>query len=931
MKHTIIVIVLLSLFSCSCKGEDRISLAGEWQFLLDSENVGIRENWHSKEFTDQITLPGTTDDAQKGIPNTLEPSISKPQVLHLTRKYSYVGAAWYKKEVDIPSSWEGKTIGLNLERVIWETTVWVDGKEIPVKGESLIAPHYFDLTEYLTPGKHSICLRIDNSKKYDISIDDKAHAYTNETQIMWNGVIGDISLLAHDAVSIKQIDVYPNVKDKNILVKVHINNTDKDVSGKLSASVKLKNGNQTLNKITSDNVQFNKQDQIVEMTYPMGDSLYLWNEITPNVYELSVSLDAGDYASTKSTTFGMRDLKQQDASILINDKKVFMRGTLECCIFPLTGHPPMDKQGWGKVMKSAREWGLNHLRFHSWCPPKAAFEVADELGFYLQVELPFWALTVGKDKPTNSYLYAEADRIMNEYGNHPSFCFFSLGNELQPDFGFLTRLLLYVKEKDDRHLYTTTSFTFERGHGSWPEPNDDFFITQWTIDHWVRGQGVFNEEPPRFDKDYSEAVKNMPVPLITHEVGQYAVYPNLKEIEKYTGVLDPLNFKGVKKELEQKGLLHKAEDYLQASGKLAALLYKEEIERALKTPGCSGFQLLDLHDFPGQSTALVGLLDAFWDSKGVLDPAEFRQFNSPVVPLIRYSKATYTNDEPFAAGVEIANYGIEDLKNKTIFWNLKDTRGKVIQEGKINNVNTRAGQYEVVGNINCSLDKIKTAEQLLVSVGIEGTDYLNSWKIWIYPQALEIEKRDIVVTADFSEAQRALKNGKKVLFNPPFEQLRGLEGKFLPVFWSPVHFPKQAGTMGILCNPKHKLLESFPTDMHTDWQWWNLLTNSKTIVTDSIYNNIEPIVECVDNFANNRRLATIFEANCGEGKLLFCSMDLIRKSNSIPEIRQLLYSITNYMNSDEFNPKKTIEIEKIQALIDKTQKEYKRASAASIY
>ncbi|WP_029906747.1 glycoside hydrolase family 2 [Prevotella sp. 10(H)] len=931
MKYTIIVIMLLSLFSCSKNGEAEISLAGEWQFSLDAENVGINENWYSKDFTELITLPGTTDDAGKGIPNTLEPSIGKPQILHLTRKNSYVGAAWYKKEVVIPSDWKNKTIALNLERVIWETSVWVDGKAVPVKGESLIAPQYFDLTEYLTPGKHTICLRIDNSKKYDISINDKCHAYTNETQIMWNGVIGDISLKAHDPVSIKQIDVYPNVKDKNILVKVHLNNSGKEVSGKLSASVKLKNSNKSLNEITSHNISINKQDQIVEMTYPMGDSFLLWNEITPNVYELSVSLKAGDYNSTRSTDFGMRNLKQQNASILLNDKRVFMRGTLECCIFPLTGHPPMDKPGWEKVMKTAREWGLNHLRFHSWCPPKAAFEVADELGFYLQVELPLWSLSVGKDQPTNSFLYAEADRIMNEYGNHPSFCMFSLGNELQPDFDFMTKLLSYIKGKDNRRLYTTTSFTFERGHGSWPEPDDDFFITQWTKQGWVRGQGVFNEEPPRFDKDYSEAVNNMPVPLITHEVGQYAVYPNMKEIEKYTGVLDPLNFKGVKKELEQKGLIDKADDYLMASGKLAALLYKEEIERALKTPGCSGFQLLDLHDFPGQSTALVGLIDAFWDSKGVIDPAEFRQSCTSIVPLIRYPKATYTNNESFNASVEIAHYGNDDLKNKTVFWNLKNAEGKTVLDGKINNVNVNVGQYEVVGNINCTLNSINKAEQLLVTVGIEGTDYLNSWKIWVYPADVKIEKKDIILTADYNEAQRALKEGKKVLFNPPFEKLKGLEGKFLPVFWSPVHFPKQAGTMGILCNPKHKLLENFPTDIHTDWQWWHLLTNSKTIVTDSIYTNIEPIVECVDNFANNRRLATIFETNCEKGKLLFCSIDLIRQSDSIPEIRQLLYSITNYMNSSDFNPKQTIEIEKIQSLIDKTQKEYKRASAISVY
>lgn len=922
---------ILFLLSCSNKKTDIISLEGEWQFALDSTDIGLTEKWYTQNLPDHIFLPGTTDDGQKGTANSLQPAITKPQILYLTRKHNYVGPAWYKKEVTIPSNWKEKNIHLKLERVIWQTSVWIDDTEVKQTGESLIAPQYFDLTQYLTPGKHTITMRIDNRKKYDISIDNKGHAYTNETQIMWNGVIGEIALVAEDIVSIKQIDVYPDINQKNIRAKVHIKNTGSQSSGKLTASVSLAEKNITLKEVAIENISLDKGEQIVEITYPMGDEIYLWSELTPSVYELAVFLDAGKNSSSKSTTFGMRELKQQNASILINKKRAFMRGTLECCVFPLTGHPPMDKTDWRKVMESAREWGLNHLRFHSWCPPKAAFEVADELGFYLQIELPLWSLTVGKDHETNRFLYEEADRIIAEYGNHPSFCFFSMGNELQPDFDFLKNIMLHLKTKDTRHLYTTTSFTFERGHGNWPEPDDDFFITQWTKNGWVRGQGIFNAEPPCFNKDFAEAIKDMTVPLITHEVGQYAVYPNLKEIDKYTGVLDPLNFKGVKKELEQKGLLDKADDYLNASGKLAALLYKEEIERTLKTPGCSGFQLLDLHDFPGQGTALVGLLDAFWDSKGLIDASEFRQCCSPVVPLIRFPKAAYLNSETFHATVEIANYGENDLNNQTIIWQLKNSKGQIKKDGVINNINSPAGANQQIGEISCPLNEISNADELTLSVSIQNTAYLNSWRIWVYPKSLNIEKGDIVLTSNIQEAEKSLKEGRKVLFNPAYETLTGLEGKFLPVFWSPVHFPKQAGTMGILCDPAHKIFSHFPTRMHTDWQWWHLLTESKTLITDSLHTEIEPLVECVDNFVNNRRLATLFETKCEKGKLIVCSMDLLHQTSATPEKRQLLYSILEYMKSVDFKPTKQITFNKITSLIDPVKKEYKRANAISIY
>lgn len=930
---TICSILFACLFS-SCSQEKSspiISLVGEWQFALDSTDVGISENWYTRSFADKIQLPGTTDQAGYGVPNDLPSSISKPQILHLTRKNSYVGPAWYTREVSIPSNWKGKDVELKLERVLWKTSVWVDGNPVAASEESLISPHRYDLTQYLTPGKHRLSIRVDNRKQYDISDNNMAHAYTNETQIMWNGILGEISLRAKNDVSIGDLQVYPDVEKSLIRVKGKIVNTGSATKGSFQAEIKEKSAEESFMKV-SQGIEIPVGETILDFECPMGDSVRYWSEFTPALYSLDLTVETDSLQSTASTVFGMRELGRNQSDLLLNGQKIFLRGTLECCIFPLTGCPPTTTEGWEKVFHSAREWGLNHLRFHSWCPPEAAFHVADSLGFYLQVELPLWSLKVGEEEGTNKFLYAEADRILSEYGNHPSFCFFSIGNELQPDFKFLTGLLGHVKSADPRHLYTTTSFTFEKGHGNWPEPADDFFITQWTKNGWVRGQGVFDTESPRFDKDYSASVEGMPVPLITHEIGQYAVYPNLKEIEKYTGVLDPLNFKGVKQELENKGLLSKADDYLMASGKLAAILYKEEIERAMKTPGISGFQLLDLHDFPGQGTALVGLLDAFWESKGVAKAEEFRQFSAPVVPLARFEKAVYTNAETFTATVEVANYGTEPLTGKSIKWILTNPSGEQYIRGSIPVDSIGMGGGHVAVEIKHSLRIFEKATQLDLSIEITGTDYKNTWKIWVYPASLAIDKGDnVVVTDRLAEVQSALKSGKKVLFNPSYKSCVGLQGKFVPVFWSPVHFPKQAGTMGLLLDPTHKAFTHFPTDGHTDWQWWNLTTQSRTLVVDSFYQEIDPIIECVDNFANNRRLSTLFETNCEGGKLMVCSMDLLNNHADSPETRQLLYSLIEYMKSDAFVPSQSIAFEKIQSLVTPAAQAGGRENPKSIY
>ncbi|MDO4159794.1 MAG: glycoside hydrolase family 2 TIM barrel-domain containing protein [Prevotellaceae bacterium] len=947
MKKTcFIALFFLTNVLMQTLAQEKINLSGQWSFALDSTDVGVNEGWYARTFDESITLPGTTDDARKGVPNQLTPQLQKPQVLHLTRNYSYVGVAWYKREIVIPSSMAGKPLMLEFERVMWESRLWVDGKEMTAAQEtessqtqelkgsnskkqnnSLTTPHRYELPDGLSAGTHILTLRIDNQKLYDISVNNLAHAYTNDTQIMWNGVLGKMELTALPTIYIHNIAVYPLVAEKKIRVKANI-----EYRGKKSTKVTLQTQavhTQTFIEKLLTKTVLNIGRQTIEYDYPMGDDVKLWDEFNPELYTLSVTCQKGKETATKATSFGMREVKGEQGFLSVNGNRVFLRGTLECCIFPLTGTPPMTTDGWEKVFSAAKEWGLNHLRFHSWCPPEAAFQVADRMGFYVQVELPNWSLTIGQDEGTSRFLYDEFGRIVREYGNHPSFCLMSVGNELQPDFNFLNGMVKHMKNADNRRLYTTTSFTFEKGHGGHPEPEDEFFITQWTDDGWVRGQGVFDQEPPCFNKDYSAATQGISIPLISHEIGQYAVYPNLKEIDKYTGVLNPLNFKAVKQDLQQKGLYDKADLFLQASGKLAVRLYKEEIERAMKTPNFSGFQLLDLHDFPGQGTALVGLLDAFWDSKGLTDASYFRQFCAPVVPLARFAKATYSGNESFAASVEVANYSGQDISKGHVVWTLTDGQGHRIAEGKLTDTTLYKGRINQLGQITADLKAVKQADRLTLDIRIEGTQWRNNWSVWVYPVLESIDQGNVMITQDVAEALTALKQGRKVLLSPRIDHLKGLEGKFLPVFWSPVHFPKQAGTMGLLCNPQHAALRHFPTDMHSDWQWWHLVKRSKVLVVDSIP-VIQPIVEAVDNFANNRRLVSIFEARCGEGRLVFSAMDLLSACSDKPEIQQMRYSLLQYMNSKDFAPTVQIGEADILSLIDEQQTEVK-TDATSIY
>lgn len=898
-------IFITTLFICIAIGAraQTLPLSGNWQYAIDSLDEGIKQEWQHQQFKPTLRLPGTLDDAGIGHkPAISADSLTREVLLMLTRKHRYVGPAWYARDITIPQNWNGQHASLLLERVLWTTHVWIDGKEFGSRN-LVSTPHRYDLGK-LTPGKHRIVIRVDNRKQYDMSASDMAHAYTDGTQIMWNGILGKMELQARPAARIADLQTWPDKKNRILRITITLIN-----EGPVSAgSLLLQTGK--LKK--SLPLQLQEGENKVEAEIPVPEGFAEWDEFRPVLHTLTADLKTPASADRRLLRFGWREITNHNAHLQVNGKRMFLRGTLECAIFPLTGHPPMDRKGWAKVFNSAKAYGLNHLRFHSWCPPEAAFAVADSMGFYLQAELPFWNKNAGKDSAMNAWLALEAEHISREYGHHPSFCFWSMGNELEGDFNWLEQMVAKLKKEDPRHLYSTTSFTFQAEHGAWPEPGDEFFITQWTKKGWVRGQGIFNTIAPSFNNDYTKETEGLNVPIITHEIGQYSVFPNMEEIKKYTGVLDPLNFKAIRNDLQRKNLLHLAPAFLQSSGKFAALLYKEEIERAMKTKYFSGFQLLDLHDFPGQGTALIGILDAFWDSKGLVTPEQHRMYCQPAVPLLRFEKATYRNGETFKAAAEAANFSGGVLQNIIPEWTVKTAAGKLVFSGKLAQQNIAEGTGQQLGEFSFPLAGISRATALTITLRLG--ERRNEWRIWVYPEKQQSEYAGVHYTRSISEAMGLLRDGKKVLLNPDTAQIRGVDGRFAPVFWSPVHFPNQPGTMGILCNPKHPALADFPTEAWSDWQWWHLITASKTMILDELP-AIDPVVRVIDNFFKNRKMANVIEAKVGNGKLMLVSADLSTDEDKRPAAAQLRRSLLAYMHGARFQPKVALTEQQVQSLL----------------
>jgi hypothetical protein len=550
-------------------------------------------------------------------------------------------------------------------------------------------------------------------------------------------------------------------------------------------------------------------------------------------------------------------------------------------------------------------------------PPEAAFTAADKSGIYLSIESSAWA-SVGDGKPIDQFIYEESNRIVNSFGNHPSFCMMPYGNKAsgQNSVKYLTAFVQYWKAKDNRRLYTSAS--------GFPASSASDYSSSGAarIQWWEAGlTSPINARPPTTDFDWTAYIEK-DKPTVSHEIGQWCVYPDFKEMSKYDGVLKPKNFEIFKDRLEEHGMLNLADSFLYASGKLQVLCYKADIEAALRTPGFAGFQLLDLHDFPGQGTALVGVLNPFWEEKGYVTVKEYRKFCNRTVPLARLPKLIFTNNESLNAKLEVAHYGEHALKNIIPEWKLTHADGSIIYEEKLKQTDVAVGKITILDCISKSLNMITKPEKLTLTLTIDTLD--NSWDVWVYPAQLPAvagEQKIKVVQQLDKATEDYLNNGGTVLLTLKKGTVQANKGGniaigFSSIFWNTSWTKGQAPhTLGILCNPNHPALSAFPTEYYSNYQWWDVMSHSNAIRLDSVSSKLQPIVRVIDDWFTARPLGLIFECKVGNGKLLVSGIDLLNDNSKRPEARQLLYSLKKYMVSNAFNPTVEVGVNRIKSLM----------------
>ena len=598
MKHIIASLLMTFAGSLAVVGQNHsVSLSGKWAFQIDREDKGVREEWFNKTLSDRINLPGSMPEKLKGDDVTVRtkwtgslydssyyfnPYMEKYRIdgqvklpFFLTPDKHYVGVAWYQKKVTVPDSWKGERIVLFLERPHIETTVWINHREVGMRN-SLCVPHVYDLTSYVTPGKSSlVTIRVDNRIK-EINVGPDSHSITDQTQGNWNGIVGKIELQSTPEVFFEDIQVYPDLAGKKALVRMNVR-ASSSAKGEIALSARSFNTNVN-HEIAPvyQTVTVRKGDNPLEMELPMGQNFLTWDEFSPALYRLTATLKNGKQIETKQVQFGMREFTINGKWFYVNGRKTMLRGTVENCDFPLTGYAPMDVASWERVFRICRNYGLNHMRFHSFCPPEAAFIAADLVGFYLQPEGPSWpnhGPKLGNGQPIDKYLMDETIALTKAYGNYASYCMLACGNEPSGRWvNWVSKFVDYWKATDPRRVYTGASVG-----GSWQwQPHN-----QYHVKAGARGL-TWAERQPESMSDYRAKIDTVKQPYVSHETGQWCVFPDFNEIRKYTGVNKARNFEIFRDILEDNDMSGQAHDFMMASGKLQAICYKHEIEKTLR-------------------------------------------------------------------------------------------------------------------------------------------------------------------------------------------------------------------------------------------------------------------------------------------------------------------------------------------------------------
>ena len=899
-----------------------VNLHGNWNLYLDPEKAYTEPPVPN----DTICLPDSTAHAQKG------PENKEPHLEHMTDRFYFEGYAWYSRQIDIKESWPQKQILLFLERTRI-STVFIDGKEISTRN-SLCGYQEHDLTGCLTAGVHTLTIRVDNT-----DYPTKGGCMTSpDCQTNWNGIVGRIELQIRENQYPANLQITAETPER-VMVTAEICGEDAECTENAEVIIRRKSGEELFRGY------YPVEDCILNAALSLTGNDLLWDEYHPNLLQAEVIYKT----ESISDYFGIRKLSNDCRKLLVNEREVFLRGKCESLTFPRTGFSPMTADGWKKVFSTAKEYGINHYRFHTCCPPDAAFTAADEMGIYLEPELPFWGTITepgeeGYNHEEQEYLIQEGYRILKNYGNHPSFIILSMGNELWGSMSRVNYLMKLFKSVDRRRMYTQGSNDFQFTPAIFAE-DDVFCGVRFARDRLFRAsyamcdapQGHVQTQAPNssFNYDavivpdvsdkkeikegyieiqYETGVRRVKasnvdpdvipqIPVISHEIGQYEFFPDFTELGRYEGSMQPLYLEVFRERLEKAGLFEQWKDFFETTGALAVDCYRRELETVFRSKEMSGFQILDIMDCPSQGIALVGVLNSWMESKDLISAAMWRRFCSDAVILAELDSFVVTSGQTIYMPVKMSVSRWEEYDGTQIACRIH-MEEQIIAE-TILPVCVKPMRLQEIGTVKFTIPELSEVKRIRIELEISGMETANTYELWAYPNCDVVisekkiccEGKEVLITRTETEKEQYRMEKIPFLYIPEAEET-DIEGTYCTDFWNYPMFRSISeimnkkipiGTMGLLIQKEDEVLRGFPCEKYSTPQWYQLTEHSHCAVLDE-KKDIRIVVQPIDNVERCHKLGMLY----WQEDVLICTVR-IWEIGSCPEVKAFVKSMVQVL------------------------------------
>lgn len=712
MRFAVLFVVLLGLALPSAAEEGRIvkELDGTWQFKLDPEKIGEENRWFRAEtaFPNKIIVPGAWDVQGYG---------KETDKL----RHNYIGKAWYKKEILIPEHWKGRRLFLYFGGVYRYSKVWVNDHFL---GEHIgyMSDFEYDITEFARPGaKALISVEIDSEQRWDVDTLAGCWDSGEGMNAFWGGIWGHVTLEARAPCWLDELYVKPEASLDRCTVSALLLG-DLSLPDEVSLEVLDASGKSVFQHTRS--LEKSEVDHAILSFEAAIPDAKLWTTDTPFLYTAHLSLrQNGKVLDRVKARFGLRTIEFRGTDILVNGKKVFLRGYGDDCVYPETMFGPSDKEYHLKRLKTAKSYGFDYVRHHSHFMPPEYYQACDEAGVFVSPELP-----IGY-----SFYYARAGEIarklyetewvaaVKRFRNHPSIFNWGMGNEVRRGFPQASELYRLAKELDPTRPVIDTDGVLP-AHGF-----HDGTADRDTLDFLTIQFNVFTtplDNPGKFETGKPNK------PMITHEAGNYITFPRLDVIDSFQHNFKPFWLVPMRDRLEERGLLDEALMWSEKSEKLYYLCHKLNTEGMRKNPLISGYHWWLLQPWWACSD---GLLDIYRRPTSI-KPEDVREFNGTVVVLEDGLKQTYRGKEPLEFELLLSNFSGKSFDDTSLGYKITIAYG-TLKKGKLPVSGVKNGMLASLGTVSLDLPDPYIPQRISIEVKIEnkGEEYSNHWTTWIYP------------------------------------------------------------------------------------------------------------------------------------------------------------------------------------------------------